>query len=251
MKVDDQVWRETMVVQRYLEGVRGAIPLAAEQFDVLLRVVRSARPQVKRFLDLGCGDGVLGRILMEAHREARGVFMDFSEPMLEAARLKFADLEAARYRLVRGDYGRRGWADAIRAEGPFDAVISGFSIHHQTDERKREVYGEIFELLEPGGVFLNLEHVASRSGWGESLFDEYFTDALHAHHIRTGGGKSRQEIVDTYVNREDKAANILAPVEDQCVWLRDLGYERVDCFFKTFEIALFGGCRPAGVRVAS
>src|SRR5512145_3444786 len=117
MKVDDQVWRETMVVQRYLEGVRGAIPLAAEQFDVLLRVVRSARPQVKHFLDLGCGDGVLGRILMEAHREARGVFMDFSEPMLEAARLKFADLEAARYRLVRGDYGRRGWADAIRAEG--------------------------------------------------------------------------------------------------------------------------------------
>jgi tRNA (cmo5U34)-methyltransferase len=34
-----------------------------------------------------------------------------------------------------------------------------------------------------------------------------------------------------------------APVERQCEWLRDVGYADVDCFFKVFELAVFGGRR--------
>jgi hypothetical protein len=40
---------------------------------------------------------------------------------------------------------------------------------------------------------------------------------------------------------QDKKENIPAPVEKQCQWLRDIGFQDVDCFFKTFELALFGG----------
>jgi tRNA (cmo5U34)-methyltransferase len=145
---------------------------------------------------------------------------------------------------VLADYGDRRWKELPELATSFDVVVSGFSIHHQVDERKRELYAEILELLEPGGLFLNLEHVASRSPWGEALFDEYFIDAIFSYHTRMGAGKSRQEVADAYVHRADKAANILAPVEDQCAWLRELGYEEVDCYFKTFELALFGGRRP-------
>jgi hypothetical protein len=127
---------------------------------------------------------------------------------------------------------------------PFEVVVSGFSIHHQRDERKRELYGEIRDLLEPGGLFLNLEHVSSRSAWGATLFDDYFIDSLFAYHSRLSSGKSRPEIAEAYVHRADKSANILAPVEVQCDWLRELGYVEVDCYFKTFELALFGGRRP-------
>ncbi len=35
--------------------------------------------------------------------------------------------------------------------------------------------------------------------------------------------------------------NILALVEDQCDWLREIGFSDVDCFFKLFEVAIFGG----------
>ena len=40
---------------------------------------------------------------------------------------------------------------------------------------------------------------------------------------------------------QDKKENIPAPVESQCQWLRETGFQEVDCFFKTFELALFGG----------
>jgi len=53
-----------------------------------------------------------------------------------------------------------------------------------------------------------------------------------------------EELSRTYLERPDKEENILAPVELQCSWLRDLGFADVDCFFRLFELALFGGRRP-------
>jgi tRNA (cmo5U34)-methyltransferase len=67
---------------------------------------------------------------------------------------------------------------------------------------------------------------------------------LTAHTRRRGGHKSRAQIASDYVRRPDKSANILASVEDQCTWLRTIGFLDVDCYFKVFELAVFGGRRP-------
>jgi ubiquinone/menaquinone biosynthesis C-methylase UbiE len=234
----DEVWKTSAVTSLYLEGVRGAIPLAQEQLDVMLRLLAAGRP-VREFLDLGCGDGALGAAIFERFPQARGVLVDFSEPMLEAARSRFARQNYA-VRCVNADYGVASWIASADARGPFDAIVSGYSIHHQPDERKREVYREIFELLAPGGLFLNLEHVASASPWVESMHDALFLDHLERHH----GDRSRAEVEKTYYARPDKAANILAPLEAQCQWLREIGYTDVDCYLKVFELAVFGGRKP-------
>ena len=239
----DKLWRAEGLAARYVDGVRGAIPLADEQIAVMLRLIDWARPEAASVLDLGCGDGILGRAVLDAFPNARCVFADFSDAMLEFARDRLAGA-SDRAALVKADYGEAGWVDAVRGHAPFDVVISGFSIHHQPDERKRAVYGEIFDLLTPGGLFLNVEHVASATPRVEALFNDIFIDALHAFHRASGSDETREAIATTYYNRPDKAANILAPVEDQCGWLRDLGYADVDCFLKYFELAVFGGRRP-------
>jgi len=129
------------------------------------------------------------------------------------------------------------WVDAVRPFAPFDAVVSGYSIHHQPDQRKREVYGEIYGLLASGGIFVNVEHVSSPTDWLGAMQDELFVDNLHAIHP----GQTRAEVASVYYNRSDKAANILAPVELQCQWLREIGFTDVDCYLKIFEEAVFGG----------
>ncbi|NJL84156.1 MAG: class I SAM-dependent methyltransferase [Chloroflexaceae bacterium] len=237
-----QVWQTTELAQTYLEGVRGAIPLAAVQLELLWRLIALGNLQVKTFLDLGCGDGILGRTIHQHYPQAKGIFLDLSESMLQAAKDKAICLENCEF--VLQDFGDRRWRDGVNHAAPFEVIVSGFSIHHQPDQRKREIYGEIYELLVPGGIFLNLEHVASHSPLGQQAFDELFVDSLLDFHQRQGNPQSRAEIDQQYYNRQDKIANILAPVEGQCDWLRQIGYIDVDCYFKLLEIALLGGRRP-------
>ena len=240
---DDKVWLSADIVSQYLSSVSTVIPFKSEQLDVMVRMVETgigAQTETVRFMDIGCGDGVLGAALLGRFPRSNGVLLDFSEPMLQAARERLK-VRASQLSFIQADYGDPVWAPMVSAYGPFDAIVSGFSIHHQPDKRKRRIYREIHDLLVPGGVFVNMEHVASHTAWGQTLFDECFIDSLVKHHDRKGSGLTREQIAREFYYREDKKANILAPVEDQCEWLREIGFADVDCFFKIFELAVFGG----------
>lgn len=236
----DEIWKTSALAAVYLEGVRGAIPLAGEQLDVMLRLIGACGRSVKRFLDLGCGDGVLSSAILGSHPQAQGVLVDFSVPMLDAAARRFAH-QSGSVRFVNADYALASWTASVADCGPYDAIVSGFSIHHQPDARKREIYREIFGLLGAGGVFVHVEHVAPGSAWAAAISDELFVDHLHRSHPEM----SREEVARTFYRRPDKAANILAPVESQCRWLREIGFADVDCYLKIFELAVFGGRRPS------
>ena len=234
-------WQTEALAAVYLEGVRRAIPGAELQFQVLRKIVERWCPRPRCILDLGCGDGILGRLLLEICPHAHGVFLDFSEPMLAATRNKLAG--NSHTVVLKRDFSSPSWLEGLGKWIPFDVVVSGFAIHHQPDVRKRALYAEVYQNLAPGGVFLNLEHVASATRSGEKLFDDFFIDHLHQFHRRKNPKTTRKEIEATYYHRPDKQENILALVDTQCEWLRQIGFEDVDCFFRLFELALFGGRR--------
>jgi tRNA (cmo5U34)-methyltransferase len=240
--ISDEVWKLPAIVDRYL-SYRAAIPLAQEQIGVMMSILRTRREPVENFLDLGCGDGILGATILGEHPSAHGVLVDFSEPMLEQARahLKEYDTQLSYENL---DYGDPAWVNKMETYGPFDAIVSGYSIHHQPDERKQEIYQEIFSLLKPGAWFVNIEHVSSEAMANIELFEHHYSSARYYIEKQNGGTRSLEQIAEEYKNRPDKAANILAPVEEQCDWLREIGYEEVDCYFRIYELAVFAGRKP-------
>ncbi|HEY7256588.1 MAG TPA: methyltransferase domain-containing protein, partial [Solirubrobacterales bacterium] len=128
---------------------------------------------------------------------------------------RFADAEGVE--LVEHDLAER--LPELRR---FDAVVSSMAIHHLEDERKRALLTEVFDLLEPGGVFANFEHVASP------------TPRLHAAFFAAIGEPLECE----------DPSDRLAPVETQLGWLRDAGFEDVDCYWKWLEMALLIGVKP-------
>lgn len=240
--VTDEVWKLPAIVNRFL-SYRAAIPMAQEQIGVMMSILKTRARPVENFMDLGCGDGILGGALLGEYPSARGVLVDFSEPMLEQARAQFKEY-ADQLRFENLDYGDPAWMDRIQDFGPFDAIVSGYSIHHQPDARKRQVYEEIYSLLTPGGWFINIEHVASAAQLNIDLFEDHYITVRYAIEQREGGPRTFDQLAEEYKNRPDKAANLLAPTELQCDWLRESGYEEVDCYFRIYELAVFGGRKP-------
>jgi tRNA (cmo5U34)-methyltransferase len=168
-------------------------------------------PAPRRVLDLGCGDGRMADLVRSRRSSVeRIVAVDRSLPMLERARERFAGDE-------RGEIGEWDLADPIWPLGRFDVVVSGFAVHHLDDLRKRDLFGEVAGMLEPGGLFANLEVVASS------------TPARHEEFL-AAIGRTANDPVDR-----------LASIGDQLTWMRDAGLSDVDCLWHWRGFALFVG----------
>jgi len=207
------LWTSNEHARDYLERA-DSISHRGEGESALLEFIPSS---ARRILDLGTGDGRL-LALVRAELARRGqllteaVAVDFSPTMLDEVRKRFSG-EASVSVVGHNMDGR------LPALGRFDAVISSFAIHHLVHERKRALYAEIHGLLNPGGVFCNLEHVASP------------TLRLHQEFL---------ERIGFTVETEDPS-NKLLDVETQLEWLREIGFVDVDCCWKWRELALLVG----------
>ncbi|HKB50858.1 MAG TPA: class I SAM-dependent methyltransferase [Solirubrobacterales bacterium] len=169
-------------------------------------------PRIERLLDLGTGDGRMLALVRGRHPNVVAIGLDSSAPMLTRAAARFdAD------RLVELRTHELG--TPLAESGPFDAVVSGLAIHHLEDERKRELFGEIHAVLAPGGVFANLDLVRSASA------------QLHE--------RFRREIG----RAQDDPTDRLADLSEQLKWLRETGFDEVDCHFKWLELALMVAVR--------
>lgn len=204
------LWSTTNHALDYLERA-DSIKHRTEGESTLLEFIPAT---TRRILDLGTGDGRLLALVKREHPDAEAVAIDFSPAMLDAARKRFV-----------GDSSvvvvPHNLDDPLPKVGTFDAVVSCFAIHHLVHKRKRTLYSEIYELLNAGGVFCNLEHVASP------------TPALHEEFLRE---------IDKTLETEDPS-NKLLEMEIQLGWLREIGFIDVDCHWKWRELALLAGRR--------
>jgi tRNA (cmo5U34)-methyltransferase len=204
------LWTSTDHVLEYFNRA-DSIPHRTEGESALLEFI----PQTtRRILDLGTGDGRLLALVKREHPNTEAVAIDFSPAMLEAAKKRFAGDSSVAVVAHNLD-------NPLPDLGRFDAVISCFAIHHVVHERKRALYSEIHALLNAGGAFCNLEHVASP------------TLSLHEQFLRGIG----------FTLETEDPSNKLLDVETQLRWLREIGFAEVDCHWKWRELALLAGER--------
>ncbi|MFQ5441552.1 MAG: class I SAM-dependent methyltransferase [Thermodesulfobacteriota bacterium] len=239
----EEEWKKPEHVKAFVTAMRAAVPFGAAQIDVMIRLAGSVERPVENFLDLGCGDGILSEAVLARFPEAAATLIDFSEPMLAEARKRLGG-RASKMDIVSGDFADPGWLGPVKGKPPFDLVISGYAIHHQKEERKRELYREIFSILGAGGVFINIDRTSSSSERIKALSDQLFVDSLYAVLKAKGKAKTYEDVKKRYTERATREAHFLSSVDAQCGWLRDTGFVDVDCYFKVFELAVFGGRRP-------
>lgn len=213
VKQDERVamtWKDEGKAQEYVSRVDRLGARRAGEVEL----VEALPGTVGRILDLGCGDGRLVELVLDARSEvAEAIGLDSSPPMLELARERFGD--DSRVVIQEHDLQR-----TLPALGSFDVVVSGFAIHHLSHERKQQLFGEVATILRPGAVFANLEVV------------ECATPELH--------GEFNRRIGRAGQDPED----VLAQVEPQLGWMRAAGLLQVDCYWRWRGFALLVGQAP-------
>lgn len=204
-------WQTADHALAYLQRADGIPHRAAGEAALLAEIPE----QIRRVLDLGSGDGRLVDLVLRDRPVARGVALDFSPPMLDRLRARFPTRPGLE--IVAHDLDQ-----PLPALGSFDVIVSSFAIHHLAHDRKRQLYQEVWTLLDGGGVFCNMEHVASASAYGHQRF-----------------------LADLGLTPEDEdPSNKLLDVHTQLQWLRAIGFVDVDCYWKWRELALLVGRKP-------
>jgi tRNA (cmo5U34)-methyltransferase len=221
------------VAGTYDESRRRLVPCFDEFYGTAVEV---ASPPLRRalalgrtpaVLDLGAGTGLLSLLVGAAVPGVRATLVDGAPAMLAIAGTHLSG-RGVPHETVLADL-----AQPLPA-GPYDAVVSALAIHHLDDAGKRDLYHRVREVLAPGGVFVNAEQVAGPTLDLDRRYDEVWLAQI------TALGATGAEIAGA---RERMAHDRPAPVADQCRWLVEAGFADVDCFYKSWRFAVFGGRR--------
>jgi ubiquinone/menaquinone biosynthesis C-methylase UbiE len=204
-------WQERETAREWDAGGGARLPTRVEQQEILLTLLREAQVGHRVVLDLGVGSGLVAEAVLEALPEASLVGIDFSEAMLDLARVRLARF-GPRVRLLRHDLAELG--ELVPPTGRYAAALSVQTLHHLSDADKEAAIAWSARVVETGGLIVIVDRVAVP----ESLFSGW---AALWRRIDPATPASYAE----YEEQLALAGDHPASVHDQLSWLRKAGLD--------------------------
>jgi trans-aconitate methyltransferase len=131
------------------------MPDREERFAAMLTAVAAITGgEPPRLLDLAGGTGTISLRTLARFPGARITVLDQDPVLLTIAESSLRD----RATVVDADLGDPGWRAKLPPE-PFDAVLTATALHWLPAERVSALYAEVREVLRPGGLFVNADHM--------------------------------------------------------------------------------------------
>jgi tRNA (cmo5U34)-methyltransferase len=210
-----------------------------ETFASALRNFTQDRDRPLRALDIGMGDGAITKLLLQdAKLDVAGV--DNEPKMLEQARKALAAAIASGRLKIALDDALHFLAGQPRHS--LDVVASGYVLHNLTADYRDRLYGEIWRVLAPTGLFINADKYAQEGQahrealrWQLGLF----FDVLGSHKKYD----TLREWVLHYA--EDEAADRVMPETDAIARLERLGFTSVAIVYRQYMDAVLIARKPA------
>ena len=206
---------------------RQLVPCFDDFYRIAVELAPFPRDAALDVVDLGAGTGLLSAFFADAFPCARFTLVDVSAEMLAQAQARFADA-GDRFSYVVADYGTMALPRDVHL------VVSALSIHHLSDDGKRDLFARIHAALVPGGTFVNADQILGATPEVEAQNRAAWLAATR----RLGVPE-----VDLTAAIERMRHDRPATVRDQLHWLEEAGFRDVDCTYQWYGFAVFGGRR--------
>jgi ubiquinone/menaquinone biosynthesis C-methylase UbiE len=204
------------------------VPGRDEALALIAELAASCASSPPRFLDLGCGHGDVSAEILARLPAASVTLLDFSAEMLARARARFGD--NGRIETMQHDL-RDGLPPALA--GPFDAVVSCFTLHNVEPASRVRVYADARRVLRREGLVITGDRVREDAPAMQSwAFDRWIAWMTERARTRYGSRKTAPEIRARQLELDgalgDRPDSIWAMRED----MRRAGFTQIDCLYK-------------------
>ncbi|WP_166806159.1 class I SAM-dependent methyltransferase [Cryobacterium cheniae] len=229
------IWKSTDIIAIRTARAGAREQRGAAQWELMAQLLPFDESDAFIFLDLGAGTGSASHGILKLYPHSTAILADFSAEMIAAGEVEMQPF-AGRYRFVTFDMCTDVWPKVIPRK--VDAVITGMSIHHLPDDRKRGLFSEIFDRLRPGGWYLNYDAVDSE--------DAAVRDAWSRANDRIDPLAAEQRLHRTAIElaRHTNHMRYVIPLTPQLAWIEDAGFAGVDVYWKRLDNVIYGGMRP-------
>lgn len=181
-----------------------------------------------KVLDMACGGGSLSYLIMQLHKQASVVGFDANDAALDTYNRNLAAF-CGRVSTIQGVPGQDDFGRG------YDIVVASMALGNIEDRLKQPVCRQIYESLNPGGIFLARDFVMGASpSLGQKYF-RYWRQEMTANGLEP-------EIMD----EESCPGEHPAPMHVYLERLQAADFADVDCHWRHLNFAIFGGSRPAG-----
>ncbi|MHC5824354.1 MAG: class I SAM-dependent methyltransferase [Nostoc sp.] len=204
------------------------IPCFDDFYKTAVKIIPGDSTAPLKVLDLGAGTGLYSGMVQSVFPNAEFTLLDLAPEMLEKAKFRFTKMGKSPKILI-GDYVETDLGDS------YDLIISALSIHHLSDLDKERLYQKIYDVLNPGAIFVNADQVLGKTPDLEQLYRQHWLDSVRAKNISEEDLKAAQKRMEY---------DRMATLDIQLRQLETPGFHNVDCWYKNFSFAVFGGSRP-------
>lgn len=177
-------------------------------------------------LDIGCSRGeAMGQLVDRFGAQCRFIGLDVSEPMLKAARERFAGLIRVGVVDIRNHDLRTHLLPVINAS----VILSVLTIQFTPIEHRFKIIDNIYQSLIPGGAFIFVEKVLGGTANLDALMIELY------YRLKSSNGYSQDQIERKRLALEGVLVPVTAKWNEEM--LATAGFRQVDCFWRWMNFA--------------
>jgi len=245
-KFEKSEWAEREHAKEFMENADIYILERKRLFAILKSFYRyflgnnpSKRPV--KVLDLGCGNAALTMELLKEDKKINATMVDGSLEMLENARENLSDYPNMNFmHKTFQELLENGSQDDDILPHDFDFVVSSLAIHHLHTEEKKSLFQYLYDHLESGGFFLNIETVKAPTDELESWYRVLWSEWIAENQVKLDVKKSFEYLPEQYKDNPDNHPDKL---QMQLNALESAGFSQVDCYYKYGIFSIYGGMK--------
>jgi tRNA (cmo5U34)-methyltransferase len=241
---DRQEWEE-QDSELFMELGELVVPSRDEQARLICDLIPGSPEEHFMGLDIGCGEGLLSKAILERYPAAQMTLLDGSTAMLTRAAENLIDF-AYQIDLRDFDLHDQTWLEELPKR--FRCIVSSLAIHHLDDQGKQKLFAALFEHLAPGGALIIADLVHPPTDMVcEAWANEWDRDVREQSLARTGSLHAFERFQDGWNHYRTPDLEFDKPslLSDQLTWMTESGFEGVGCFWLRAGHAIFGGYKPA------